>query len=257
MNSIHKLSIGFILLLLSVLWMTACNLPSAEQVLPPGEVQTAAALTIEALLFPIASRQADQPADLPGTPSPSTGLTGTITPTYSLPILTVREQTNCRTGPGEEYEIIFTYLPDKSLEILGRYDPGNFWLVKSSESPTGNCWLWGEYVDVAGSYWVVGSVTPPPTGTQAPPDAPSIQKWDFSCNTVAGEMEVTILWTDRATDEAGYRVIRDNGVAAELPANSTSFTETILLATGESATYYIEVHDATGSVRSSPIKLTC
>jgi hypothetical protein len=257
MNSIHKLSIGFILLLLSVLWMTACNLPSAEQVLPPGEVQTAAALTIEALLFPIASRQADQPADLPGTPSPSTGLTGTITPTYSLPILTVREQTNCRTGPGEEYEIIFTNLPDKKLEILGRYDPGNFWLVKSSESPTGNCWLWGEYVDVAGSYWVVGSVTPPPTGTQAPPDAPSIQKWDFSCNTVAGEMEVTILWTDRATDEAGYRVIRDNGVAAELPANSTSFTETILLATGESATYYIEVHDATGSVRSSPIKLTC
>jgi hypothetical protein len=58
-------------------------------------------------------------------------------------------------------------------------------------------------------------------------------------------------------DEAGYRIIRDNGIAAELPANSTSFTETILLATGESATYYIEVHDATGSVRSSPIKLTC
>lgn len=239
--------------------MTACNLPSAEQVLPPGEVQTAAALTVQALIIPLASApiQVNTPADFPDTTSSNTASTATITPTYSLPILIVREQTNCRTGPGQDYEIVFTYLPNKKLEILGRYDPGNFWLVKSNENQTGNCWLWGEYVDVAGSYWVVGSVTPPPTATKAPPDAPSIQKWDYFCSTVTGEMEVTILWTDRATDEEGYRVIRDNGIAAELPANSTSYTETILRSTGESVTYNIEVHNATGTLRSTPIKLTC
>jgi len=241
----------------------ACNLPgSGEQVPPPGEVQTSAALTVEAFLSPSAANTPTatgtlQQSSLVDTPSPTVALTGTITPTYSVPILTVREQTNCRTGPGQDYEIVFTYLADKKLEIAGRYDPGNFWLVKSRESPTGTCWLWGEYVEVTGSYWVVSSVTPPPTVTKAPPQAPSIQKWDFFCSTVTGEMTITILWTDRASDETGYRVIRDNAAVADLPANSTTYTETILLATGESATYYIDVYNSTGSVRSSPIKLTC
>src|SRR5215216_3979929 len=31
----------------------------------------------------------------------------------------------------------FTYLEGRELEIVGRYDPGNFWLVKSNESPSG------------------------------------------------------------------------------------------------------------------------
>jgi SH3-like domain-containing protein len=55
-------------------------------------------------------------------------------------MLTVREQTNCRAGPGPDYEVIFTYLSGKKLEIVGRYDPDNYWLVKSAESPTGTCW---------------------------------------------------------------------------------------------------------------------
>ncbi len=198
-----------------------------------------------------------QPPLLIDTPTPTSAPTETITPTYSVPILTVREQTNCRTGPGQDYEVIFTYLPNKKLEILGRYDPENYWLVKSGESQTGECWLWGEYVDVTGSYWAVASVTPPPTKTPAPPDAPSIQKWDFFCNSVTGQMDVTINWTDNANNETGYRIIRDTGVASELPANSSTYTESILLSSGESVTYYIEVYNITGPVRSTPIKLTC
>jgi hypothetical protein len=245
--------LGFIL----ILGISACNLPSPEQVLPPGDVQTAAALTVEALIRPVASATV-QAATLPDTPTPTFAPTGTITPTFSTPILSVREQTNCRTGPGQDYEVVFTYLPNKKLEILGRYDPGNFWLVKSNESPTGECWLWGEYVDVTGSYWVVSSVTPPPTKTPAPPDAPSLQKWDFLCNSVSGQMNVTITWKDNADNETGYRVIRDGSVASELPANSLSYTETILLSSGESVIYLVEVYNAAGSERSTPpIKLTC
>jgi hypothetical protein len=70
-------------------------------------------------------------------------------------------------------------------------------------------------------------------------------------------MQVVIKWTDNATNETGYRVIRDNIIVAELPANSATYAETILLGSGESATYYIEVYNGTGSVRSAPIKPTC
>lgn len=177
----RRLKIGLSAFML-VAAMLACNTP-VEQVAPPDEIQTAAALTLQ-VIFTI-SVTPTPPVTNTITPLVTQTLltavspTLSITPTYSVPMLTVQESTNCRTGPGEEYEVVFTYLAGKELEIVGRYDPGNFWLVKSNESPNGTCWLWGQYVEVVGSYWTVASVTPPPTATSAPPRAPGIVKWEF------------------------------------------------------------------------------
>lgn len=238
--------------------LLACNLPgSGEQVLPPGDVQTAAALTVEALLIvpTVTATAQEEQAISTRSPSPTIGPTGTVTPTYSVPMLKVLEQTNCRTGPGQDYEIVYTYLPWKELEIVGAYPQENYWLVKSPESPGGQCWLWGGYVEVSGSHWVVPSVTPPPTATKPPPAAPSIQEWTFSCNV--GQVTVSIKWTDRAVDENGYRVLRDNEAVAQLPADSNSYAETIPYTSGDTFVYIIEVFNATGPVRSAPIQFTC
>jgi hypothetical protein len=150
---------------------------------------------------------------------------------------------------------VYTYLAWKELEIVGNYPQENYWLVKSAESPTGTCWLWGEYVEVTGSYWVVSSVTPPPTATKAPPTAPSIKEWVFNCNV--GQVTVSIQWTDRAVDEAGYRVIRNEQVVAELPADSKSYAETIPYTTGDKFVYFIEVYNVTGPVRSTSMPFSC
>ncbi|MDX1379071.1 MAG: SH3 domain-containing protein [Anaerolineales bacterium] len=236
--------------------LTACNLPSAEQTSSPSDVQTAAALTVEAeLLHQMASAtiQVTPPTDFS---TPTVGPTGTITPTYSVPILSVREQTNCRAGPGQDYDVLFTYLPNVSLEIIGRYEPTNFWLVKSNESPSGECWLWGEYSDASGSYWVVPSVTPPPTATIPPPKAPVIL-WDYFCSYASNQINVELQWTDVANNETGYRVLRNGERVSELPVNSTTFSETIALIAGETIIYQIEVYNPTGSTRSSPIAFTC
>lgn len=239
--------------------LIACNMPEAEQVPPPGEVQTAAALTVEALLASPQATSTVEQSILPDTPASTptltAGPTGTITPTYSLPMLRVLEQTNCRSGPGPDYEILHTYLQWKELEIVGAYPQENYWLVKSPESPSGQCWLWGEYVEVSGSVWVVSSVTPPPTATKAPPAAPSIQEWTFSCNV--GQVTVSIRWTDRASDESGYRVIRNDQAVAELPADSKSYAETIPYASGDKFVYFIEVYNATGPVRSTSMPFSC
>jgi len=251
----HRSIIVAVSLILAILACNGVPTANAPQESAP-EIQTAAAQTLQVILTPSVTATVQQ-SIIADTPS-LTGLpTGTITPTYSVPMLIVREQTNCRTGPGQDYEVIFTYLSGKKLEIAGRYDPDNYWLVKSDESPTGTCWLWGEYVEVTGSYWVVSSVTPPPTSTRPPPEAPSIQKWDFFCSSVTDEMTITIIWTDRATNETGFRVFRDGGLVAQLPADSTAYTETIPLLTGQSAEYRIEVFNSTGSESSSAFKLTC
>jgi hypothetical protein len=243
-----------------ILSLIACNFPgSGEQISPPGDVQTAAALTVEALLLTPASPAAStEQAVLPilsATASPTAGPTATITPTYSVPMLRLLENTNCRSGPGTDYQIVYTYLVWKELEIIGAYPQENFWLVKSPESPTGECWLWGGSVEIKGSYWSVPSVTPPPTATKAPPATPSIQEWTFNCNI--GQMTVSIRWTDRAADESGYRIIRNDQTAAELPADSKSYAETIPYTSGDKFVYFVEVYNASGSVRSTPIQFTC
>jgi hypothetical protein len=237
--------------------LTACNLPSAEQLPPPSDVQTAAALTVEAkLLHQMASATLPAPP-VTDTPQPTFAPTGTITPTYSVPMLRILEQTNCRTGPGQDYDVVHIYLPENELEILGSYADETYWLIRSEQSQTGECWLWGEFVEVSGSYWAVPTLTRPPTKTPAPPDAPTVQKWDFFCNAVTGNMDVTIEWKDNANNESGYRVVRANTVAIELPPNSFTFTEIIPLGPGESITYFIEVYNVTDTLRSTPITLTC
>jgi len=236
----------------------SCNLPSAEQVAPPDEVQTAAAMTVEALIDPLASATLpmDDTTDTPIPPSPTSGPTGTITPTYSVPMLRVLEQTNCRTGPGQDYEVIYTYLQWKELEIIGAYPQENYWLVKSDYSPGGSCWLWGGYVEVSGSYWVVPSVTPPSTATIPPPQAPSVE-WEYFCSYATNQIDVSLKWKDVAVNETGYRVIRNGQTVTELAANSTAFSETISMIAGETTVYQIEVYNATGPKRSTPIQFTC
>lgn len=244
-----------------ILAILACNMPF-EQVPPPDEIQTAAALTVQAALITpdIADATATRFAtssSTPRTPSPtnSPNQTLTATPTYSVPILTVRESTNCRTGPGEAYEIVVTYLTGKELEIVGRYDPDNFWLVKSSESPVGTCWLWGEFVDVTGSYWAVASVTPPPTATARPPRAPGIVSWEFFCSD--GKLTFTVVWADNANNEAGYRVFRNGEALADLPADSTTYTDSYDIAEDESVEYYIQVFGPSGTANSSIMRMKC
>src|SRR5262245_27601341 len=124
-----------------ILAILACNGPFSN---PPQqsapEIQTAAAQALEVIFTPGITETAE-PLQSPKANTPIATATqvgvATHTPTYSVPIITVRESTNCRTGPGQDYEVIFTYLSGKELEIIGRYDQDNYWLVKSAESPTG------------------------------------------------------------------------------------------------------------------------
>lgn len=244
-----------------ILAMLACNMPF-EQLSPPNDVQTAAALTLQAILTPSMISTASTPV-ITATASPRATRTVTsagspttsITPTYSVPTLTVLESTNCRTGPGEEYEVIVTYLEGRELEIAGRYDPGNFWLVKSNESPNGTCWLWGEFVEVTGSYWAVSSVTPPATATSAPPRAAGLIEWNYYCTGRTVNFSVT--WRDAAENEQGYRILRNGEPVAELSANSTTYTDAYTPPVDQSVEYYIQVYAPTGSANTYVGSMRC
>lgn len=240
----------------------ACNLPSAQ---PPSD-ESQVPPEIETQLMEGLQNGADVPITATFSPIPSltsttnpNAATATITPTYSVPMLTVREQTNCRAGPGQDYEVVFTYLPNAKLEIVGNYGIENYWLVKSNESLTGQCWLWGEYVEVSGSYWAVSSVTPPPTSTQPPPNAPTFQSWDYTCtfNGINNDLNVILTWSDKSSNETGYRVFRDGGLVAELPAGSATYADKIAVNSGQGVGYRVEAYNVTGTASTSTISITC
>lgn len=261
MNRFIFIVLAFTISLSTIL---ACNLQTPAQ--PTLSVDDQAATIIAATLQAGNESGSDVPilATFSSTPKPTVtsiaatlGPTATITPTYSVPMLTLREQTNCRTGPGLSYDILFAYVKGVKREILGYYPQENYWLIKAPESATGECWIWGEYAEITGSYWVVPSLTPPPTATLTPPIAPSISKWDFFCNSASGEMNITLLWKDNTNNESAFVVYRNGQQIAQLPADSNSYSETILFQAGDSFKYQVEVLSPGGSALSSEVSVSC
>jgi uncharacterized protein YraI len=243
------------------LLLTACTLPLTSS--PNNDINnqaaTLVAMTLNSLVTPTQEIQENTPLPTPTQAKAITHTpTSTITPTYSVPMLTVNEPTNCRTGPGQSYDLLFTLLPGASVEIVGSYPTNNYWTVKVQglDEP---CWMWGEYATTSGSVWTVPTVVPPPTTTASPPTAPSISSWDYLCGYSGSGPNVTfnLKWTDRSDDESGYRIYRNDQLVTELPPNSTTYSEVIDVEEGQNITYRVEVFNSAGSSSSSTISFSC
>lgn len=254
--------------------LVACNMPVSQTQTAP-EMGTAAALTVQAVLTPLNSPTAAPPtfvidigSSVPytytpqGTPSAAQGTptmtatkstTPTITPTYSVPMIEIKESTNCRTGPGQNYEIIFTFLPGAKTEIVAQYPQDNYWIVKLPDNG-GTCWVWGQYATVTGSFWVVPTTTPPPTTTPNAPDAPTGLSWTHECGA---SITVTLKWTDRSDGEEGFRVLKDGVVVTQLPPNSITYTDTFFGIATQKYSYAIEVFSGNLTARSGTISFSC
>jgi hypothetical protein len=137
MNINRSLSIAITALVIAIL---ACNLP-AQKPNTNGVLPTIAAA---------------QPAGV-ATSAPAAAL--------STPIVTVSTATNCRTGPSIDYDLVLVFQPGATAEVVGKYTPANYWLIKT---PTGGtCWLWGAYATVQGNVSTLAEIAPP-----APPPPP-------------------------------------------------------------------------------------
>jgi uncharacterized protein YgiM (DUF1202 family) len=149
-----------VMMILSFCMLSACNLPS-NAVKAPGANQNQPAATPQqtqdlsvALTFAVqtiqaATQQAQSYAAAP-TAAPA------ATPT--TPIVTVSSATNCRTGPGTNYDIVLTFQPGATAEVVGKYSPSNYWIIKT---PTGGtCWLWGQYSTVQGNTAALAEIAP-------------------------------------------------------------------------------------------------
>ncbi|MCK6584691.1 MAG: hypothetical protein L6Q49_16475 [Anaerolineales bacterium] len=94
----------------------------------------------------------------------------------------------------------------------------------------------------------------PPRG--GAPQNVSLQKWDIACNYETNQANVTIRWADKE-DETGYRVVRNDVVVAELPADSTEYFDTITLLSGQTVAYRVIAFNPAGDASSKTISMGC
>ncbi len=233
------------LLLAMGIFISSCNMPAAGA--PNPQIATFAALTVQAAsnVTPLASPTA-------GNSGVNAATQAVSTPTYSQPMVNVGDVTNCRKGPGTNYERIAQIFPADPVEIIGFFPP-NYWIVSTK---FGDCWVSGEFTTPAGSFAAVPTVTAPPTPGGGAPEGVSLQKWDIFCNFQTGQADISIKWSDK-DDETGYRIVRNGEVVAELPGNSTQFAETIALLSGQNVGYSVEAFNIIGTANSSVIVLSC
>lgn len=220
-----------------LIFLAACDVP----VMPSGAAPTGTTEALSAALSTSTSAAA----------IPVTG--NTATP--SGPWASVNANTNCRTGPGGSYSLVFTADPGVSFLVVGKDAQSKYWII---ENPSGGtCWLWSEHATVIGDTSNLPEYTAPSassnatrtpgpsasatSGTSGKPVFPVLTlivpikpaaPGDLSASrTCAGGFsgftpiwieDVTLSWAASA-NATGYRVYRDGTLAATINAESSSY----------------------------------
>ncbi len=78
----------------------------------------------------------------------------------------------------------------------------------------------GEAVLSFGVVTLVGSSSAPQNASLA---APGNLRYEYDCS--GGTTRISLYWSDKATNEQGYRIYRDGAQIADLPAGATSYSD--------------------------------
>jgi len=266
MNITRKIVfVGFIL----TISVSACNLPSQSPGTATAEAEAAATASALALVL---TTPPPGITDIPSsTPFPTDTPSITPTSTSSVPMVTVSQNTNCRTGPGLVYDLVGGLLVGEQAVIVGKYSAGNYWIVNNPDA-AGTCWLWGQYATVTGNTAGLPEYTPPPTPTPTntptptftptipPPAAPATFTANKVCTPVgpAFNYQFILQWDDSANNEDGYRIYFNGGLLTSLPANTVTYPHVVgVLGPGVPIMYDVEAYNATGPSAKKSITVTC
>lgn len=258
-------------LLIAILILTlACNIPGGQNQ-NSGESDLALTVTAQALLLqPGVQQPVAQDTPLPAsTSTPEFTPTVTLTPTPSVPQVSVSTNTNCRTGPGTQYDLIGALVIGQTAEVVGKYSPSNYWIIKNSGG--GNCWLWGQYATVTGNTANLPEYPVPATPTPALPAPVKDLHATISCAphpTLIATLVATVnlTWNDQASNEGGFNIYRDGALLIALAANSTSYTDNsgptlpsiwLVGSPTPSLTYHVEVFNSAGKSNKKDVTVIC
>lgn len=169
--------------------------------------------------------------------------TGEATAVPEAVMVTVSRPTNCRIGPGRDYDIAGTLLVDEEAEVLGRDATGEYWYIRNPDPGVEFCWVWGEYATLTGVVAFVSVFTPPPTFTPTATPIPSLEfklkgngmetcegiwwiKVEISNLSMYSFKSMKIAMQD--LDTGSYRVTSSNGFASRKACGPYTVADVII-----------------------------
>jgi hypothetical protein len=166
----------FMLYILLCVSLLGCNLPT----------QATAEATITETALPTETPSPEPTATQPPTETPAPTATETATaepsatPTIAIPIADVFRETNCRTGPAGNYDLVAIIDPGTKVEILATdLGAGYYWFIRSPENAEQGCWLLAQNAKIEGDVSALPAFTPIPSPTSAPAFKVAFKNFDF------------------------------------------------------------------------------
>jgi hypothetical protein len=254
---------------LLIVSLTACNLPSGESTPTPDLALTVTAQSL--LLQPSPFTSTPQYTSTPG-PTPTPGFTSTPT----VPEVSVSTNTNCRTGPGTQYDLIGGLLVGEKAVVVGKNTSTGYWII-NNPGKSGTCWLWGQYATVSGNtvglteYAIPPTPTPSatptstatstPTSTPMPPAAVTNLVAAKACAPQVLPIYLyggIITWQDNSNNEAGFNIYLNGGLYGNVAANITTYPiPALALAAGTPITLSVEAYNSGGKSTKLDVIIVC
>lgn len=150
-----------------------------------------------------------------------------VTPTPSptlVPVAYVGGTVPCYSGP-EKYEIVTTVEITDDIQILGKDETGEYWIVTKEETGI-QCWLETRFVTAEGEFASVPVLAPTPTPIPPIPAPPNNFTGKVYCGSWWMERYVALTWDDTEY-ESGYRIYEEGNLVIELPSDATNYNTAI------------------------------
>ncbi len=240
----------------------ACNLPAGGPSAIPAEPE--ASVTSQSLVEVPVTGLTETPTSVPS-PTATFTLTPTatitLTPTSGVPMVSVSENTNCRTGPGVVYDLVGALLVGEQAVVVGKYTAGNYWIINNPNG-SGTCWLWGQYATVTGNTLGLPEYAPPPTPTPQPPAPPKNFDVIKNCVPIPGpplkfNYIMILKWEDQADNETGYKVFINDALYKTLDADVIQSAFATILPPGVPFKFGVEAFNSTGSSARKSKTVSC
>jgi hypothetical protein len=149
--------------------------------------------------------------------------------------------------------VLATFNSGTTVDLVAKDSADSYWLVKDPASAD-ICWIQAQEATPSGSFDSLPEVTPQASTSNAPARPGSI-KYTYSCDN--NSVTTNLSWTDNANNENGFHVDRLGSQIADLPPNSTSYTDTVDYTLGAQMTYSVEAYNDAGVSQPRSISFTC
>ena len=143
---------SFVMLMITAMLMTSCNLSVAE----PTPTPTPTFVLPTATELPSPTPEATLP------PEPTDVPTAAPTVTPSVPMVTPSDKpVNCRFGPSVDYAPVGGLKVGEYTQVFGKTSAGDWWQVQNPDETSQKCWMAASVTTGSGNFSGIGVVAAP------------------------------------------------------------------------------------------------